>query len=114
MTPVIFRRFKDNGDVIALFPTIPSDPDGVYITSYQHVGQHGSASYHGVMVNSFPLYEPYEYAELLAELKNQGYDDLKIYRRASREHRNELLAELKRMRTPNEQGISRGRRHSVR
>ncbi len=33
-TFVIFRRWKDTGTIIALFPTIPSDRYGWYCLSY--------------------------------------------------------------------------------
>ena len=39
----VFRTFH-NGDVIALFPEVPSDRWGHHCMSYQHVGQHGGAS----------------------------------------------------------------------
>ena len=43
-TQVIFRKFIDHGDIIALFPNIQyyhysSDT----VMSYQHIGQHGGA-----------------------------------------------------------------------
>ena len=42
-TKVIYRTWE-NGSVIALFPELPSDRNGHYCMSYEHVGQHGGAS----------------------------------------------------------------------
>ena len=44
-TQVIFRKFTDCDDVIALFPNIPYHHyTSEMIMSYQHIGQHGAAS----------------------------------------------------------------------
>ncbi len=79
MTPVIFRTFRD-GDVIALFPTIPSDNEGHNCSSYMHVGQHGDANYSALLPIT-RLATPNEYVDLQTELINIGYTDLKIYNR---------------------------------
>ena len=71
-TKVVFRKWH-NGDIIALFPEEASDHHGLYCLSYEHMGQHGSAS---------PDLSPYttaakpdEYAELKRELEmeHSGY-----------------------------------------
>jgi len=71
ITPVVFRSFAE-GDVIALFPTIP---DGSYgqCCSYMHAGQHGAADY-GHVIGLTRRSEPGEYADLLRELVSIGYD----------------------------------------
>ena len=69
---VIFRTWKDNGEVIALFPEIPSDRNGYYCTSYQHVGQHGGGSVALTMVHTKPSTAE-EIAPLAAELTSIGY-----------------------------------------
>lgn len=77
-TPVVFRKYK-NGDVIALFPTMH---EGNYmINSYMHVGQHGCADYN-LVYSTKPATEG-EYRELLEELKQIGYENLKVYKRFS-------------------------------
>lgn len=72
---VVFRRWKE-GDVIALFPDQPEGRGLVnyYIArdTYQHVGQHGAADYHGVVRDTKPA-KPAEYRDLLRELKGVGY-----------------------------------------
>jgi hypothetical protein len=75
---VIFRKWKGNGGVIAFFP---DQPDGPYLTSYEHIGQHGRASYPNPQTE---LATPEEYAPLLAELRSIGYTDLKIVARVTR------------------------------
>lgn len=77
-TPVLFRmdKPKDGGQAFALFPTIEGSPG--YCTCYQHVGQHSSAAY-TLCIGDSRRATPEEYADLLAELVDYGYDDLKIY-----------------------------------
>ena len=78
-TPVIFRMWKD-GEVIALFPTIPADM-GNSCLSYVHIGQHGAADYDFVIRTTQPATQK-DYAPLFAELVKVGYDDLKVFSRA--------------------------------
>lgn len=80
-TLVIFRRFKDNGDIIALFPEEPHDLLGRYCVSYMRVGQHAGADYPGVIRASTPAKRS-EYASLARELRRIGYK-LRIGNRAS-------------------------------
>lgn len=73
MTKVVFRKFKD-GEVIAVFPEVTYNY--VHIMSYQHFGQHGGCV---PWIASFTKpATPVEYADLLAELKAIGYDDLQV------------------------------------
>lgn len=78
MQRVIFRKFKDEGDIIAFFP---DQRNGQYVMSYQHIGQHGD----GVYPNSSTVpATPAEYASLLSELRRIGYDDLRVVKRVAR------------------------------
>lgn len=79
MTPVVFRKLKDGGDILALLPA--EDAGQGYCMSYQHVGQHSGADYTGCIAITTPA-TPEEYKGLLAELVSIGYDDLKIYKRS--------------------------------
>ena len=81
---VVFRKWRDGFGIIALFPEIPTDLYGYYCESYEHVGQHGGADYHGVVMNS-RLATTEEYADLFEELTRIGYD-LRPIRRASQFH----------------------------
>jgi len=69
-TKTIFRTFH-TGDVIALFPEVPSDGWGHNCMSYQHVGQHGGASPE-LSFCTRPS-TPDEIAPLKAELERIGY-----------------------------------------
>ena len=95
---VVFRRWKDTGDVIALFPELPADLGGDCCDSYEHCGQHGGADYHGVVQHTEPC-SPDEAADLVAELRTIGYR-LRPVRRASHVHheaRRHLASDLRRM-----------------
>ncbi len=68
-TRVCFRKFPD-GEVVALFPDLP---DGNYITSYQHIGQHIDACAELIDELDPATYEEYE--PLLHELVSHvGYN----------------------------------------
>lgn len=69
---VIFRMF--HGEVLALFPEIPSSAV-TYIDClcYAHIGQHSGAHILAVIENSKPATET-EYAALKRELESIGYD----------------------------------------
>ena len=81
-TLVIFRRWRDNGDIIALFPELPSNQQGLFCEAYEHVGQHGGADYHGVIAASRPTTQEAA-APLAKELERIGYR-LRPIKRASR------------------------------
>lgn len=81
ITLVVFRRWKDTGDIIALFPELPSDIYGFFCDSYEHVGQHGGADYYGVIQATKPASNK-DAKELARELTRIGYR-LKPIRRAS-------------------------------
>ena len=93
VTPTVFRVFPE-GDVIALFPTIP---DGQYgqCCSYLHVGQHGAADYWHVISNTRPA-SPDGYRDLMFELTGIGYA-VRPVRRASRRMHDQRQAELHRL-----------------
>lgn len=76
---VIFRKFRQGGDIIALFP---EQVNKVTLTvgSYMHVSQHSDADCTGVITATTPAKES-EYAELLAELRSIGYDDIRVMKR---------------------------------
>ena len=83
-TKVIFRKFKTDNDIIALFPELPGDMNPhVTCLSYQHVGQHGAACVNLTGQYTRPASED-QYKDLLAELVSIGYTDLKISHKATR------------------------------
>jgi hypothetical protein len=76
---VVFRYWQ--GDIIALFPELASDPNPYFCESYQHVGQHASADPFLLIRASRPATLT-EYRPLLRELQSRGYR-LDIRRRMS-------------------------------
>lgn len=72
-TKVVFRKFKDGGDIVAVFPRDLGTNSPYTCGSYMHVGQHGSADPNGV-VSITKLATPAEYAPLARELKGLGYN----------------------------------------
>jgi hypothetical protein len=69
-TLTIFRKFHD-GEVVALFPYLPHDANGIYCVSYLHIGQHGAADT-SITRTTKPA-TPSEYAPLARELESIGY-----------------------------------------
>ena len=101
-TKVVFRKWRkrEGEGIIALFPEIPADLSGYLCQSYQHVGQHGAASYDKlVSVQNAPTVPatPEEYADLKEELESIGYV-LEVRRRCTPAMRKALSAEIKAMR----------------
>ena len=93
---VVFRRWRDTGGVIALFPELPADLGGDCCDAYEHVGQHGGADYHGVIQHTTPC-SPDDAAAVAAELRTIGYK-LRPLKRASHVHheaRRQLAADLR-------------------
>jgi len=81
---VVFRKWRDGFGTIALFPELPADLYGRYCDSYEHVGQHGGADYHGVIMNTRPANKE-ESVDLAEELTRIGYK-LRPIKRASQHH----------------------------
>ena len=71
-TVVIFRKFRKDGDVIALFPRINANNNRDCCMSYQHIGQHGAASYGLTDAYTIPATEN-DYRDLKKELESIGY-----------------------------------------
>ena len=88
-TVVVFRKFKDTGDIIALFPEVIEENHTGYCSSYMHVGQHGAANYSALVTggsngwNSAPTCpaHPDEYADLKRELESAPYNYQLIVKR---------------------------------
>jgi len=72
-TLVIFRKYKDNGEILALFPEIKDSFTYGGITCYERIGQHGAADYNYCIDITTPASE-IEYAPLRAELESIGYN----------------------------------------
>lgn len=69
---VVFRVFKKEGDLIALFPHDIITPAG-HRNSYQRIGQHGAADYTHCIKATRPA-KLSEFRALKLELEQAGYD----------------------------------------
>lgn len=77
-TPVLFRW--SDGEVTAVFPTIPADNSGRLMTCYAHIGQHSAC--HPAWLRDTRPAKPEEYADLKRELESAPYGyRLKVCRR---------------------------------
>ena len=75
-TKVIYRKFKDGEEIIAVFPEL-SYPGFVsrkgLVLSYEHIGQHGEADYDHI-IKMTTIAFPKDYEVLKAQLEDLGYD----------------------------------------
>ncbi len=97
LTPVVFRVWpkSEGGGVLALFPTEPGTNDPHTCSSYEHVGQHGSADCHGLINRTRPA-KPAEYASLKRELESPPYEyNLKVHARVTRAMDEKRRAQLR-------------------
>jgi len=78
-TAVVFRTFRGDNSVIALFPYEPGNNDAFTMMSYQHIGQHGIADM-GLTASYTRPSKPDEIRPLKEELQRIGYK-LKIMSR---------------------------------
>jgi hypothetical protein len=84
ITAVVFRRWRDTGDIFALFPEIAVTADTALCGSYAHVGQHGVADYRLAIGLSRPC-SLADASPLWQELQDRGYV-LRPIQRATRQH----------------------------
>ena len=82
---VVFRKWRNSSDIIALFPEIPTDIIGSFCLSYERVGQHAAADYYGV-INHTSSAKPHEFAGLADELVRVGYHVKPLKRTSQRHH----------------------------
>ena len=78
MTKVIFRKFKENSAIIAIFPELgypvyTAQPH-LYM-SYMHIGQHGDCDYNHLLKITTPALSN-ECNDLLKELESIGYKNI--------------------------------------
>lgn len=97
-TFVVYRKF--DGEIIALFPAITATYNPDDCQSYQHIGQHGAATFGPVMRNSKPASQE-EYQLLHNELVVIGYENLVVLpdvdRSQSKVFRKQRVAELRKI-----------------
>lgn len=74
-TVTLFRKFKSDKQVIALFVEQPFKQNDWYsCMSYMHFGQHGESHLPTVMENTDSITTYYGYRDLMAELVSIGYN----------------------------------------
>lgn len=72
-TVVIFRKYRNNNDIVAIFPDITDGPNGEKL-GYEFVGQHFHADYSTMIAITKPA-TPDEYANLKHHLEvDYGYN----------------------------------------
>lgn len=52
-TKVIFRKWKDSGEIIAIFPE-SIDKRTLKVSSYEHIGQHLDIDYNSIILSTIP------------------------------------------------------------
>ena len=77
---VMFRKWKGNGAIIAFFP---DQPDGPYLMSYAHIGQHSEASLEYYWSTRKVDYDSTEVKALVNELCSIGYN-VRLMKRLAR------------------------------
>jgi hypothetical protein len=90
-TKVVFRKWKEGGGIIALFPE--EYYCGMTCRAYDDVGKDGDANYTTVMINTMRP-SPLECVALKRELERLGYD-LEIYQRATPKMQETFMAARK-------------------
>ena len=78
VTKVVFRKFKNDSEIIALFPEEPGNAS-YNCMSYMHNGQHSAADYSAIVARTLPAPSD-EYNDLKRELEDMGYN-LKVIKR---------------------------------
>lgn len=79
---VVFRKFKDDGSIIALFPEMPWSEKNNMVTSYMLLGGHSGADYQGIISISEPAKKD-ECTRIMNTLEIMGYDNLSIVSKAN-------------------------------
>ena len=83
--PVCFRAYRDNGEIIAIFPTMPESYNAYMCRTYEHFGQHGAADPLHMVEITTPAQEE-QYTDLHRELISIGYDNLRIVQKVNTSH----------------------------
>ena len=98
-TKVVFRFWKEAGEIIAIFPELPSStftPNEC--ESYMRVGQHGSCSAYAMVEETEPpsKYDYLKVNSLRKELEGRGYvlDEKKKISQAMHDNRRKVWEQL--------------------
>lgn len=81
---VIFRRWRRNAGIVAIFPTEAGDMTGASCKAFDGVThQIISRDYFALTQGTRPVTEMSEYQSLLAELQTMGVQDIQIVKHAT-------------------------------
>jgi len=97
-TPVVIRTWRGqecDGELLALFPTQPADPQGRCMSYDKH--GHSAADYFHCVSKSRPA-TPEEQTTMLGMLDRVGYENLRVIKRASYSHHKQRAAEARKLR----------------
>ena len=92
---VLFRKWKKDGSIIAIFPELPGTQDATTCECYEHNGQHGAGD-PAYIIQATTLAKPEEFADLKSELERIGYS-LKVYIKYTYSMQQARFAELRRL-----------------
>lgn len=81
-TEVIFRKYKKEGDILAIFPHNVQASKG-YVLCYQHTGQYSEGDYSACLDITRPAI-PSEYEGLQKELETDFGYNLQVIKRQNR------------------------------
>jgi hypothetical protein len=89
-TVVVFRKFKDNGEIIAVFPQVPgSTRNWYYCETYVRCGQHGCMDISDI-IRLTKVATPEEYIHLQNELEGAPFHYLLYLRNRISKKDNEI------------------------
>lgn len=83
--PVCFRAYRDNGEIIAIFPAMPESLNGYRCAVYAHMGGHAATNPQDMVAMTKPATEE-QYTDLLRELVSIGYYNLRIVQKVNTAH----------------------------
>ena len=95
ITKVIFRKYKSNGDILAVFPEHAGTNHPSTCSCYERVGQHGTMAVSFMAPYTVPATKR-KYASLKRELEQIGYN-LKVVKRSCPAYFNKRVAEIGRV-----------------
>lgn len=95
--PVVLRAWKPDGELLALFPTLPANLNGDLCDSYGFCDGQSGADYHGCIRQSHPVDSAGVRRELIQRLERLGYR-LRVVKRATQAMHDERYAEAHRLR----------------
>lgn len=82
---VVFRRWKDTGDLVAIFPELSADEQGQNCLAHDEIGQQVAADYDQFIEDTTPVTER-ESGRFAHELTLLGYDLQPIGQASERHH----------------------------